>query len=96
MQTPQTDIFTDILKRIDGRLDRFETKFDRIDTDIQDIKISLARIEEQGKAIDKRIGLLETRDNAQETRFWGLVGLLTTSLVGIIAKLLFFPSDRLP
>ncbi|NJM28557.1 MAG: hypothetical protein HC856_10800 [Pseudanabaena sp. RU_4_16] len=91
-------------------------RLDSIQSDIQDIKLSQARTEEQIKATDQRIGdldkslgkriddldkslgkrmdSLETRGNAQETRFWGMVTLLATALLGILGKVIFFPIDK--
>ncbi len=102
-------------------------RLDSIQSDIQDIKLSQVRTEEQIKATDQRIGgldkslskriddmdkslskriddmdkslskrmdSLETRGNAQETRFWGMVTLLATALLGTLGKVIFFPIDK--
>ncbi len=76
-----------------------------LQSDMQDIKLSQVRAEEQIKSIDQRIGdfdkalnkridSLEQRGSAQETRFWGLVALLATALLGIIGKVVFFPGTQ--
>lgn len=80
-------------------------RLDTIGSDIQDVKLSQVRTEEQVKALDqriadldkslnKRIDSLEQRSNGQETRFWGLVALLATALLGILGKVLLFPVDK--
>jgi hypothetical protein len=76
-----------------------------LQADIQEIKLNQVSAEEQIKAIDQRIGdfdkslnkridSLEVRGNAQETRFWGMVALLTTALLGIVGKMVFFPGGQ--
>jgi uncharacterized coiled-coil DUF342 family protein len=90
--TQATD--TDILKRLDT-----------IASDIQDIKITLARTDERFNSIDqrfnsmdqrftdlnKRIDSLEQRNIAQDVRFWGFLGIIVTALIGLLSKLAFFP-----
>ncbi len=75
----------------------------KINADIQEIKISQARNEEKLNGIDRRLesfektvntrfGNLETQVNKQDNRFWTFVLLLGSSLVGVVTKLVFFPT----
>lgn len=43
-------------------------------------------------ALDKKIDRIEIRINAQDLRFWDLIGILMTALFGTVAKLAFFPN----
>jgi predicted nucleic acid-binding Zn-ribbon protein len=96
-------------------------RFDALAADIQTIKFSQVRTEEQIKSLseltdqritdldkslnrridsletslNKRIDSVEQRGIGQETRFWGLVAILATALLGIIGKVVFFPVDNL-
>jgi hypothetical protein len=53
------------------------------------------RIGDLDKSWNKRIDSLEQRSNGQETRFWSLVGIIGTALLGILAKVAFFPTKIL-
>jgi predicted nuclease with TOPRIM domain len=99
--TQATDT-SEVLKR----LDKLTTAVESLQSDIQDIKIGQARTEEQiksvqqqitdlDKSLNKRIDTLEVRGNGQETRFWGLVAILGTALLGILGKVVFFPVDKI-
>jgi predicted nuclease with TOPRIM domain len=46
-------------------------------------------------SLNKRIDSFEQRGNGQETRFWSLVAILATTLLGILGKVVFFPIDKL-
>jgi hypothetical protein len=74
----------DLILGLDKKMDGFDKR----------LEVFQARTEEQLNAINKRIYSLEQRGNAQETRFWGLVTLLATALLGILGKVIFFPIDK--
>jgi hypothetical protein len=74
----------DLILGLDKKMDGFDKR----------LEVFQARTEEQLNAINKRIDSLEQRGNAQETRFWGLVTLLATALLGILGKVIFFPLDK--
>jgi chromosome segregation ATPase len=91
------------------RLDKLTSIIERVDNHVQELRIEIktfqARAEEQIKAtqqqisdldksLNKRIDTLEQRSNGQETRFWGLVAILATTLLGVIGKVVFFPIDK--
>jgi DNA anti-recombination protein RmuC len=78
---------------IDQRFDSLEASFNqRIDS----LETSLnQRIDSLDKSVNKRIDSLEQRANGQETRFWSLVAILVTTLLGIVGKVVFFPVDKL-
>ncbi|MBW4551736.1 MAG: hypothetical protein KME35_11595 [Aphanocapsa sp. GSE-SYN-MK-11-07L] len=88
------------------RLDKLTTNIESLQSGIQEIKISQARTEEQiksvqqqiidlDKSLNKRIDTLETRGNSQENRFWSLVAILATALLGILGKIVFFPVGKI-
>jgi DNA anti-recombination protein RmuC len=78
---------------IDQRFDSLEASFNqRIDS----LETSLnQRIDSLDKSVNKRIDSLEQRANGQETRFWSLVAILVTTLLGIVGKVVFFPVYKL-
>jgi predicted nucleic acid-binding Zn-ribbon protein len=106
--TQSTDT-PEVLKQIaevSGHLDKITTAIERLDHNVQEmrleVKIFQARIEEKFNSIDQRFNSidqrlerLEKRGDTQDTRFWGLVALLATALLGVEGKVVFFPVDRL-
>lgn len=78
----KVEVFT---ARTEERFNSIDQRFDSVDQ----------RIDSLDKSLNKRIDPLEQRANGQETRFWSLVAILATSLLGIIGKVVFFPVDRL-
>jgi chromosome segregation ATPase len=106
--TQSTDT-PEVLKQIaelSGNLNKLTTAIERVDTNVQEmrleVKIFQARTEEKFNSIDQRFNSidqrlerLEKRGDAQDTRFWGLVALLATALLGVVGKVVFFPVTRL-
>ncbi|WP_036536819.1 hypothetical protein [Neosynechococcus sphagnicola] len=75
---------------------RTEERVISIDQWIDALDKSLSqRIDALDSSLNKRIDSLEQRGNGQETRFWGLVAILATTLLGILGKVVFFPVDKL-
>jgi hypothetical protein len=75
---------------------RTEERVISIDQRIDALDKSLSqRIDALDSSLNKRIDSLEQRGNGQETRFWGLVAILATTLLGILGKVVFFPVDKL-
>ncbi len=92
--TQSTDINTELLKRMDAiaaDVAEIKTTVNDVDTRLQ---VFQARTEEKFNSIDQRLANLETRGNAQETRFWTFVVLLITALRGLLAKVAFFPVGK--
>ncbi|MDJ0717867.1 MAG: hypothetical protein QNJ54_27210 [Prochloraceae cyanobacterium] len=52
----------------------------------------VTRLDGFEKTVDGRFGNLETQVNKQDNRFWAFILLLGSSLVGILGKLVFFPT----
>jgi tetrahydromethanopterin S-methyltransferase subunit B len=76
-------------------LARMDERLNAVDQRVDDLDRSLSkRIDDLDKSLNKRIDSLEQRSNGQETRFWSLVGIIVTALLGILAKLAFFPSGQ--
>jgi chromosome segregation ATPase len=89
---------------IDQRFDSLETslnqRIDSLETSLNQRIDSLdksvnQRIDSLDKSVNKRIDSLEQRANGQETRFWSLVAILVTTLLGIVGKVVFFPVYKL-
>jgi tetrahydromethanopterin S-methyltransferase subunit G len=80
---------------VNGKFNAIDQRLNGLDQRIDDLDRSLSkRIEDLDKSLNKRIDSLEQRSNGQETRFWSLVGIIVTALLGILAKLAFFPAGQ--
>ncbi|NCJ05166.1 hypothetical protein GS597_01255 [Synechococcales cyanobacterium C] len=55
------------------------------------LEVFQARTDEQFKSIDQRLSTLENRVAAQDSRLWTFVSALVLALIGLLAKLAFFP-----
>ncbi|NJM67452.1 MAG: hypothetical protein HC851_18150 [Acaryochloris sp. RU_4_1] len=98
LETIQADIQDIKLSqaRTEERFNSIEQRFDSIDQRFDSLETSLnQRIDSLDKSVNKRIDSLEQRANGQETRFWSLVAILVTTLLGIVGKVVFFPVDKL-
>lgn len=76
----ETDL-KDVLARIDSRLERIET-------DLTDIKISQARMEEKLDSLDDRVRNLEGNQNKQ---IWALILAILGALITATIRFSFFP-----
>ncbi|BFM38914.1 hemolysin XhlA family protein [Synechocystis sp. LKSZ1] len=71
----------DVLAKIDSRLERIET-------DLTDIKISQARMEEKLDSLDDRVRNLEGNQNKQ---IWALILAILGALITATIRFSFFP-----
>lgn len=71
------------LSDIERKLDIFIAKIDE----------KLNSIDQRLDSIDQRIERLENRVDKQDSRMWTLVGILVTTILGALAKVLFFPPN---
>jgi uncharacterized protein YpuA (DUF1002 family) len=85
-QATDTDIreVRDLILALDKKLDAQDKKFD----------VFAAKTEEKLSSIDQRLERLEKRVDTQDARLWGFLGLIVTALLGLLAKLAFFPGSR--
>ncbi len=88
------DLILNLDKKLDVFMARTDERLNAVDQRITTLDTSLnKRIDSLDTSLNKRIDSLENRANGQETRFWGLVALLATALLGIIGKVVFFPKQ---
>jgi hypothetical protein len=95
----------DILSKIDQRLDRMEQfnsqRFDRLEQSVNDLKVSVARLEEkteslegkidsQGKILEAKIDGLDKRVVNQEFINRSVLAALIVGIIGGFAKLFGF------
>jgi predicted RNase H-like nuclease (RuvC/YqgF family) len=95
----------DILNKIDQRLDRMEQsnsqRFDRLEQSINDLKVSVVRLEEktealdgkidsQGKILEAKIDGLDKRIGNQEFINRSVLAALIVGIIGGFAKLFGF------
>jgi lipid II:glycine glycyltransferase (peptidoglycan interpeptide bridge formation enzyme) len=95
----------DILTKIDQRLDRIEQsniqRFDRLEQSVNDLKVSVARLEEktesleekidsQGKIVEAKIDGLDKRIVNQEFINRSVLAALIVGIIGGFAKLFGF------
>jgi uncharacterized membrane protein YgaE (UPF0421/DUF939 family) len=92
-----------VLTRIEGKIDSYQKdvsqKFDKIDERLTKLEIGQSELKGDIKALDsklietdKRINDLNGRLNITSNAFLGIVGILVTGILGILAKIVFFPN----
>jgi uncharacterized membrane protein YgaE (UPF0421/DUF939 family) len=92
-----------VLTRIEGKIDSYQKdvsqKFDKIEERLTKLEIGQSEIKGDIKALDsklieteKRINDLNGRLNITSNAFLGIVGILVTGILGILAKIVFFPN----
>ena len=92
-----------VLTRIEGKIDNLQRdvtqKFDKIDERLTKLEIGQSELKGDIKALDsklietdKRINDLNGRLNITSNAFLGIVGILVTGILGILAKIVFFPN----
>ena len=90
-----------VLTRIEGKIDSYQKdvsqKFDKIDERLTKLEIGQSELKGDIKALDsklietdKRINDLNGRLNTTSNAFLGIVGILVTGILGILAKIVFF------
>ncbi|GBF54932.1 phosphomannomutase [Microcystis sp. 0824] len=92
-----------VLTRIEGKIDSYQKdvsqKFDKIEERLTKLEIGQSEIKGDIKTLDsklietdKRINDLNGRLNITSNAFLGIVGILVTGILGILAKIVFFPN----
>ena len=92
-----------VLTRIEGKIDSYQKdvsqKFDKIEERLTKLEIGQSEIKGDIKALDSklietdnRINDLNGRLNITSNAFLGIVGILVTGILGILAKIVFFPN----
>jgi predicted nucleic acid-binding Zn-ribbon protein len=92
-----------VLTRIEGKIDSYQKdvsqKFDKIEERLTKLEIGQSELKGDIKALDskvieteKRINDLNGRLNITSNAFLGIVGILVTGILGILAKIVFFPN----
>jgi predicted nucleic acid-binding Zn-ribbon protein len=92
-----------VLTRIEGKIDSYQKdvsqKFDKIEERLTKLEIGQSELKGDIKALDskvieteKRINDLNGRLNVTSNAFLGIVGILVTGILGILAKIVFFPN----
>ena len=92
-----------VLTRIEGKIDSYQKdvsqKFDKIEERLTKLEIGQSDLKGDIKTLDsklietdKRINDLNGRLNITSNAFLGIVGILVTGILGILAKIVFFPN----
>jgi uncharacterized membrane protein YgaE (UPF0421/DUF939 family) len=92
-----------VLTRIEGKIDSYQKdvsqKFDKIEERLTKLEIGQSELKGDIKALDSklietdnRINDLNGRLNITSNAFLGIVGILVTGILGILAKIVFFPN----
>ncbi len=93
-QTPITISYSleEILKQINGKLDKMDEKFDTLEKNVNKINERLIRVETKLDTLETDVKELKGSTKAQ---IWTLIGILVTAVGGFIVavgKLAFFPN----
>lgn len=86
-------------------LQKMDSKIDAISSDLSDLKIGQAMLEErsagfeaktleQFDAANQRLGSLEERTQTQDGHIWSLLAGLLLTVVGLSTKVAFFPGPQ--
>jgi uncharacterized coiled-coil protein SlyX len=85
----------DRLDQLEAVIERVDRKLDTIATDLGELKLESrvyhAQTSEKLDSLTQRVGSLEEKVKAQDNRLWSFVTALILALVGLLAKLAFFP-----
>lgn len=88
----------DRIDRIESFIERMDRKLDAIATDVQSIKLESqvfqAKTGERLDSIDQRLDRIEKRIDTQDARIWTLIVSAVVALMGLLAKLAFFPDIK--
>lgn len=88
MATIETDL-KEIFAKFDQRFDRLEQQLSQIKENLNDIKVSQAKMEEKLDSVDSRVKNLEDSQNKQ---IWTLILAITGAITAAVIKFGFFPN----
>lgn len=100
------DLITALSQRMESRFDAVESRLERVETRVQDLTIAVAVLDSKVEGIDKRvddtnkrindaiksIDDTNTRLNTITFGIFSVVGVFATGILGIMAKIVFFPN----
>lgn len=93
MTTVTENDLNDLKDLISSKFDGIDRKFEKVFEEFTDIKIDIATLKEETKAINKRLDTIENnltkRIDGIDTRLNTLIAVTFTALLGIIGKLIF-------
>ena len=84
--------FAQIWERLEGRFDSIESKLDAQSEKLQSIDVRLARVEENTANLQQENSNLREQITKQDNRVWGLLVSGLIALLGVLGKILLFPS----
>ncbi|QDZ41281.1 hypothetical protein FRE64_15845 [Euhalothece natronophila Z-M001] len=88
--------FAQILERLEGRFDSLEGRFDSLESKFDTQNEKLQSIDSRLARVEEKTNNLSDQFNRQEGRVWNLLVTLSvaliTGLLGLIGKLLLFPT----
>jgi predicted nuclease with TOPRIM domain len=65
-------------------------KLDRIDNNVNELKVELADVKEEIKALDGKVSSLDKRlekvEGSQNRQIWALIGILFTAISGVVIR----------
>lgn len=93
MQTTDSELreLRDLILGMDKKMDIFIARTDERFNSIDD---RFKSIDDRFKSIDQRLECIEKRIDAQDTRTFGLIISAVIGLMGLLAKLTFFPDVK--
>ncbi len=85
----------DRIDRLESFIERMDRKLDAIASDVQEIKLDLrvyqAKTDERLNSIDTQLTDIKGQLKAQDARIWSLIVSAVVALMGLLAKVVFFP-----
>jgi TolA-binding protein len=77
---------------INNRFNGLETRLDRIEVKVQELSVDFARVESKVGGLEKRLDDNNARLNTITFGIFSVVGVFATGILGIMAKIVFFPN----
>lgn len=74
---------------------RFEQLYKKMEIGFIEIKGEIKRLDERINGIEKLLNTMDKRlekvETSQKNQIWTLIGVLTTTIIGLTTRLFFFP-----
>jgi chromosome segregation ATPase len=84
--------FDDLQKQMDQRFEQVDKRFEQVDKRFEQVDKRFEQVDKRFEQVDRQIEAVNARLNTFLLGFLSIVGILVTGLLGIVGKVVFFPS----
>ncbi|MBL1210969.1 hypothetical protein [Geminocystis sp. GBBB08] len=92
MSTVTDNDLKELKDLINSKFEKIDNKFERVFEELTDIKVDIATLKTEVSTINKRLDSVDNRLNTVTLGVFGLIGVLVTSLLTFVGKVVFFPN----